>query len=142
MHNKIIGVTNILGWSMHQYMRDLDSGGYFYALFFIKIWHICLSCWKWLVLYVCVCYWNRFPDAEKLSPPILQLDEATFYYNKEKPIFNNVNLSTSMDSRICIVSQHFHFSWTSTLLFIVYVDAELMKLLLCLIIRTVCRLSR
>lgn len=76
-------------------------------VFEIKIWHICLRSWNgwWMFL----CNWYRFPDAEKLSPPILQLDEVTFYYNKDKPIFNNVNLSTSMDSRICIVSHTLSF---------------------------------
>ncbi|ESN98429.1 hypothetical protein HELRODRAFT_185827 [Helobdella robusta] len=48
----------------------------------------------------------RFPEVEKLHPPILQLDEVSFYYEKSKPIFKNVNLSPNMDSRICIVGEN------------------------------------
>ncbi|PVD35594.1 hypothetical protein C0Q70_02557 [Pomacea canaliculata] len=44
----------------------------------------------------------RFPECEKLSPPILQLDEVTFYYTTEKVIFSNVCLNANMTSRICI----------------------------------------
>lgn len=47
---------------------------------------------------------GRFPECEKLSPPILQLDEVTFYYTTEKVIFSNVCLNANMTSRICIVS--------------------------------------
>uniref|UniRef100_A0A3Q2W1C4 ATP-binding cassette sub-family F member 3 n=1 Tax=Haplochromis burtoni TaxID=8153 RepID=A0A3Q2W1C4_HAPBU len=46
----------------------------------------------------------RFPDNfEKLSPPILQLDEVEFYYSKDQPLFSGLNLSADLDSRICIV---------------------------------------
>ena len=48
---------------------------------------------------------NRFPvEFEKLSPPILQLDEVEFYYAKEKPIFKKIDISATMESRTCIVS--------------------------------------
>lgn len=46
----------------------------------------------------------RFPDNfEKLSPPILQLDEVEFYYSRDQPLFSGLNLSADLDSRICIV---------------------------------------
>ena len=46
----------------------------------------------------------RFPECDKLSPPILQLDDVTFYYNKDKILFDKVCVNANMDSRICIVS--------------------------------------
>lgn len=46
----------------------------------------------------------KFPDTERLSPPILQLDEVTFRYTPERIIFSNVNLGATLESRICIVS--------------------------------------
>ena len=46
----------------------------------------------------------KFPEAEKLSPPILQLDELTFHYVPGKPVFTNVNVNANMESRVCIVS--------------------------------------
>lgn len=46
----------------------------------------------------------RFPEVEKLSGSVLQLDEVQFEYTPGNPIFTNVNLSAAMDSRICIVS--------------------------------------
>lgn len=48
----------------------------------------------------------RFPDVEKLNPPILQLDEVTFYFSKEKVLFISVNLNANMESRICIVGEN------------------------------------
>ncbi|XP_059472968.1 ATP-binding cassette sub-family F member 3 [Neocloeon triangulifer] len=48
----------------------------------------------------------KFPDTEKLSPPILQLDEISFWYEKGKPIFEGVNLGATMESRICIVGDN------------------------------------
>ena len=47
---------------------------------------------------------DRFPEVDKLSPPILQLDEVLFYYIRDKVLFSNVCLNANMDSRICIVS--------------------------------------
>lgn len=47
---------------------------------------------------------HRFPDNfEKLSPPILQLDEVEFYYSKDQRLFTGLNLSADLESRICIV---------------------------------------
>ncbi|BFZ23443.1 hypothetical protein BsWGS_26482 [Bradybaena similaris] len=48
----------------------------------------------------------RFSECEKLSPPILQLDDVTFYYSKEKVLFNKVCVNANMDSRICIVGDN------------------------------------
>ncbi|XP_063602737.1 ATP-binding cassette sub-family F member 3-like [Penaeus indicus] len=48
----------------------------------------------------------RFPEAEKLNSPILQLDEVEFSYKKDVVIFSKVNLSAAMDSRICIVGEN------------------------------------
>ncbi|XP_056267107.1 ATP-binding cassette sub-family F member 3 [Pseudoliparis swirei] len=49
----------------------------------------------------------RFPDNfEKLSPPILQLDEVEFYYTPERPLFSGLNVSADLESRICIVGEN------------------------------------
>ncbi|RVE65351.1 hypothetical protein OJAV_G00134850 [Oryzias javanicus] len=49
----------------------------------------------------------RFPDHfEKLSPPILQLDELEFYYSPDQPLFSGLNLSADLESRICIVGEN------------------------------------
>uniref|UniRef100_A0A672H9D7 ATP-binding cassette sub-family F member 3 n=1 Tax=Salarias fasciatus TaxID=181472 RepID=A0A672H9D7_SALFA len=49
----------------------------------------------------------RFPDNfEKLSPPILQLDEVEFYYSRDQPLFSGLNLSADLESRICIVGEN------------------------------------
>lgn len=45
----------------------------------------------------------KFPDPEKISPPLLQLDEATFGYSPEKLILENVNMDVQLDSRIAII---------------------------------------
>ncbi|EOR04146.1 hypothetical protein J056_002224 [Wallemia ichthyophaga EXF-994] len=45
----------------------------------------------------------KFPDAEKISPPLLQLDNITFGYSPEKTILKDVDLDVSYDSRIAIV---------------------------------------
>ncbi|GAB1599407.1 ATP-binding cassette sub-family F member 3-like [Argonauta hians] len=48
----------------------------------------------------------KFPECNKLSPPILQLDEVMFYYNEDQIIFRNVCVSACMESRICIVGEN------------------------------------
>ncbi|KAE8294788.1 ATP-binding cassette sub-family F member 3 [Larimichthys crocea] len=49
----------------------------------------------------------RFPDNfEKLSPPILQLDEVEFYYSADLQLFSGLNLSADLESRICIVGEN------------------------------------
>lgn len=48
----------------------------------------------------------KFPEPDFLNGSILQLDEVDFYYSKDKPIFRNVNISATMESRICIVGEN------------------------------------
>ncbi|KAB5579064.1 hypothetical protein PHYPO_G00190430 [Pangasianodon hypophthalmus] len=49
----------------------------------------------------------RFPDNfEKLSPPILQLDEVEFYYTPQQQLFTGLCVSADLDSRICIVGEN------------------------------------
>ncbi|RMJ28321.1 hypothetical protein PHISP_00798 [Aspergillus sp. HF37] len=45
----------------------------------------------------------KFPEVEKLSPPIVQMSEVSFGYTKEKPLLKNVELDIQLDSRIGIV---------------------------------------
>ncbi|BAE59475.1 unnamed protein product [Aspergillus oryzae RIB40] len=45
----------------------------------------------------------KFPDVEKLSPPIVQMSEISFGYSKDKPLLKNVDLDVQLDSRIGIV---------------------------------------
>ncbi len=48
----------------------------------------------------------KFPEVEKLSPPILMLSDVEFAYDKNSArgtIFSKVDLSATMESRICIV---------------------------------------
>ncbi|KAL7635723.1 UNVERIFIED_CONTAM: hypothetical protein RMT77_013551 [Armadillidium vulgare] len=48
----------------------------------------------------------RLPETEKLSPPILQLDEVDFAYSTDRLVFKKVDISASMESRICIVGEN------------------------------------
>lgn len=45
----------------------------------------------------------KFPDVEKLSPPIIQMSEVTFGYTKDQILLRNVDLDVQLDSRIGIV---------------------------------------
>lgn len=45
----------------------------------------------------------RFPDVEKLSPPIIQMSNVSFGYTKEMPLLHSVDLDVQLDSRIGIV---------------------------------------
>ncbi|KAA8649217.1 putative AAA family ATPase GCN20 [Aspergillus tanneri] len=45
----------------------------------------------------------KFPDVEKLSPPIVQMSEVAFGYTKDRPLLKNVDLDVQLDSRIGIV---------------------------------------
>lgn len=45
----------------------------------------------------------KFPDVEKISPPIIQMTDVSFGYSKEKPLLKNVDLDVQLDSRIGIV---------------------------------------
>ena len=46
---------------------------------------------------------HRFPEVEKISPPLLQLDGVDFSYIPEKPILKNVYIDVGLDSRIAVV---------------------------------------
>ncbi|KAI9222799.1 P-loop containing nucleoside triphosphate hydrolase protein [Blastocladiella britannica] len=45
----------------------------------------------------------QFPPPEKISPPILQMDEVSFGYSLEKMIVQGVSLDVQLDSRIAVV---------------------------------------
>ncbi|KAK0617275.1 P-loop containing nucleoside triphosphate hydrolase protein [Immersiella caudata] len=45
----------------------------------------------------------KFPDVEKLSPPIVQMSGVTFGYTKDNILLRNVDLDVQLDSRIGIV---------------------------------------
>jgi len=50
-------------------------------------------------------YQFRFPDAEKLPPPVLAFDEVSFSYSgkEEDFLYRNVNFGVDLDSRIALV---------------------------------------
>jgi len=49
----------------------------------------------------------KFPEVEKLTPPILVLSEVSFKYEgTDRVIFSGVDLSATMESRICIVGEN------------------------------------
>ncbi|ORY07805.1 ATP-binding cassette, sub-family F, member 3 [Clohesyomyces aquaticus] len=45
----------------------------------------------------------KFPDVEKLSPPIIQMTDVTFGYTPDKILLKHVDLDVQLDSRIGIV---------------------------------------
>ncbi|PKY01864.1 hypothetical protein P168DRAFT_256735 [Aspergillus campestris IBT 28561] len=45
----------------------------------------------------------KFPEVEKISPPILQMDGVAFGYTPDRPLLKDVELSVQLDSRIGIV---------------------------------------
>ncbi|EGN92667.1 hypothetical protein SERLA73DRAFT_190661 [Serpula lacrymans var. lacrymans S7.3] len=45
----------------------------------------------------------KFPDAEKISPPLLQLSEVTFGYTPQNLILKGINIDVGLDSRIAVV---------------------------------------
>lgn len=45
----------------------------------------------------------RLPEAERLAPPLLLLDEVDFGYTPDNLILRNVNIGVTMDSRIAVV---------------------------------------
>ena len=45
----------------------------------------------------------KFPDVEKLSPPIIQMSNVSFGYSKDKILLHGVDLDVQLDSRIGIV---------------------------------------
>ncbi|KAG8892163.1 hypothetical protein FRC01_014315, partial [Tulasnella sp. 417] len=45
----------------------------------------------------------KFPETEKISPPLLQLNDVQFGYTPEKIILNKVDIDVGLDSRIAII---------------------------------------
>ncbi|KAJ7785647.1 P-loop containing nucleoside triphosphate hydrolase protein [Mycena metata] len=45
----------------------------------------------------------KFPETEKISPPLLQMNEVTFGYTSDKIILKDVNIDVGLESRIAIV---------------------------------------
>ncbi|XP_063708382.1 ATP-binding cassette sub-family F member 3 [Culicoides brevitarsis] len=48
----------------------------------------------------------KFPEVEPINATMIQLNEVGFRYNESRTIFNCVNLSANLDSRICIVGEN------------------------------------
>jgi len=44
-----------------------------------------------------------FPTPEKLSPPLLKIEEGDFGYQPEKILLKGINFGVDMDSRIALV---------------------------------------
>ena len=44
-----------------------------------------------------------FPNPEKMSPPMLRLDEANIGYNQSRVILEKVNINIDLETRICLV---------------------------------------
>jgi len=45
----------------------------------------------------------KFPEPEKISPPLLQLDNVSFGYSPDKLILRGVDFDVQMDSRIAVI---------------------------------------
>ena len=45
----------------------------------------------------------KFPEVEKLSPPIIQMTDVSFGYTPDRPLLSHVDLDVQLDSRIGIV---------------------------------------
>ncbi|RPD59402.1 P-loop containing nucleoside triphosphate hydrolase protein [Lentinus tigrinus ALCF2SS1-7] len=45
----------------------------------------------------------RFPETEKISPPVLQLNEVTFGYTPDKILLRNINIDVGLESRIAVI---------------------------------------
>lgn len=45
----------------------------------------------------------KFPETDKISPPLLQMSEVTFGYTPDKLILKGINIDVGLDSRIAIV---------------------------------------
>lgn len=46
---------------------------------------------------------DRFPDPEKISPPLLQLSEVSFAYTEGKEILHEVSIDVGLESRIAVI---------------------------------------
>lgn len=47
--------------------------------------------------------YDRFPEVDKISPPLLQLSGVNFGYTPEKQILKDVYIDVGLDSRIAVV---------------------------------------
>ncbi|KAG8959136.1 hypothetical protein FRC03_008399 [Tulasnella sp. 419] len=45
----------------------------------------------------------KFPETEKIAPPLLQLNEVKFGYSPDKILLDRVNIDVGLDSRIAVV---------------------------------------
>lgn len=45
----------------------------------------------------------KFPETEKVSPPVLQLNEVSFGYTPDKILLKGVNIDVGLESRMAIV---------------------------------------
>ncbi|KAF8665140.1 hypothetical protein AX16_000606 [Volvariella volvacea WC 439] len=45
----------------------------------------------------------RFPDTEKISPPLLQASEVTFGYTADKILLKDIHFDVGLDSRVAVV---------------------------------------
>jgi ATP-binding cassette subfamily F protein 3 len=48
----------------------------------------------------------RFPEVEKLNPPIIQLDSVSFAYPKGSSVYKDIDLSVSQESRIALLGEN------------------------------------
>ncbi len=46
---------------------------------------------------------DRFPETDKISPPLLQLNDVTFGYTPNKILLKKVNIDIGLDSRMAVV---------------------------------------
>ena len=45
----------------------------------------------------------KFPETEKISPPLLQLNEVAFGYEPKKVLLKGVNIDVGLESRMAII---------------------------------------
>ncbi|KAI0757607.1 P-loop containing nucleoside triphosphate hydrolase protein [Daedaleopsis nitida] len=45
----------------------------------------------------------KFPDTEKISPPVLQLNEVTFGYTPDRVLLKGINIDVGLESRIAVI---------------------------------------
>jgi ATP-binding cassette, subfamily F, member 3 len=48
----------------------------------------------------------RFPETEKISPPLLQLNGVTFGYTPDKILLKGINIDVGLDSRCVSVRRY------------------------------------
>ena len=45
----------------------------------------------------------KFPETEKIAPPVLQLSNSSFGYTSDKILLKNIDIDVGLDSRIAVV---------------------------------------